>query len=257
MHNLIFADLDDTLFQTLRKCGNLSSDGTGAIGTTLQPRAYLKDGSTISYATPKQQRLWQWLSESGQIIPVTARNFDAFSRVDLPFKNEVVLNHGAVILDKEHKLDLEWHAYMADVLPTYHDELLDLWEQLEGLTGNGSGLRARLIEDFGRTWYGVIKHADADENALQALLCSTIKKHESVASGRLYCHSNGNNLAVIPEVIGKANAVNFLRSRYAELFESIFTIGIGDSITDASFMALCDYAIIPKNTQLGALLDEM
>ena len=254
MQNLIFADLDDTLFQTLRKCGSYAATENSS---KLQPKAYLKDGSVISYATPIQDRLWHWLSGAGSIIPVTARNNNAFSRVDLPFKDEIVLNHGAVILDKHRKLDLDWQAYISDVLPSYHDELLDIWEHVHDQALIKSELKPRLIEDFGRTWYGVIKHASADEKALKSLFQSTIENHEAIVSGRFYWHFNGNNLAVIPEVISKAKAVRFLIDRYANSYESIFTVGIGDSKTDAAFMSLCDYAILPKNTQLGALLHDV
>ena len=249
MQSFIFLDLDDTLFQTLRKCGQYDS---GANGFELQPRAYLKNGSPISYATPKQERLWQWFSRSGRIIPVTARNFDAFSRVDLPFTEEVILNHGAVILDKNRHIDQEWQEHMADILPPYQPDLLDLWEQLQYQTRNDPALNPRIIKDFGITLYGVVKHSDANEEVLSTLLNSVIKNHHSVLSGRLYCHFNGNNLAIIPDPIRKATAVRFLMDRYAKLFESIFTVGIGDSKTDIPFMSLCDYAVIPRNTQIGA-----
>lgn len=247
MQSFIFIDLDDTLFQSLRKCG-LSVDPR-----LLKPRAYLRDGSVISYATPKQQRLWQWLSGGGRMIPVTARNFDAFSRVDLPFTEEAVLNHGAVILDKNRRLDPEWQSRMADMLPPYHRDLLDLWEQVQCHARHEPALKPRLIEDFGVTWYGVVKHAAADEEALDKLLNAVIRPHEAVLSGRLYYHFNGNNLAVIPDVIGKANAVSFLKERYARLHGPILTIGMGDSKTDIPFMSLCDYAMIPKTSQLGGL----
>lgn len=248
MQNFIFIDLDDTLFQTLRKCGNHAPDSNGI---ELKPRAFLKDGSPISYSTPKQERLWQWFSGSGRIIPVTARNFDAFSRVDLPFTEEVILNHGAVILDKNRNIDQEWHDYMVDVSLSYQADLLSLWEDVQSQASHDPFLKPRLIEDFGVTWYGVIKHADANEAVLRDLLNSVISNHESVKSGRLYCHSNGNNLAILPAVIEKAHAVRFLIDRYAGQHASIFTVGMGDSKTDMPFMALCDYAVIPKNTQLG------
>ncbi|MBF6650069.1 hydrolase [Methylobacter sp. BlB1] len=250
MQSFIFIDLDDTLFQTLRKCGPLADrDG-------LQPRAYLKDGSPLSYATPKQAWLWQWLSGAGRMIPVTARDFDAFSRVDLPFTEEAVLNHGAVILDKNRRIDPEWQGYMADVLPGYHRDLFDLWEQVHCHARRDPALNPRLIKDFGVTWYGVIKHAAADEVALDRLLSAVIRPHESVLSGRLYYHLNGNNLAVLPDVVGKARAVGFLKARYADLHGPIVTIGMGDSKTDLPFMSLCDYAMIPNGTQLGRLFHD-
>ncbi len=249
MQNLFFVDLDDTLFQTLRKCGQTLADD-------LTPRAFLKNGETISYATPKQNRLWAGLAEAGHVVPVTARNFDAFSRVNLTFKNEAILNHGAVIIDAQGRIDPEWQTYMTDVLPPFHKLLLEVWELVQAQTKTDPGLRPRLIEDFGVCWYGVVKHADAEDEPLQNLAL-LLKQHTALTSGRLYCHLNGNNLAIIPAVVAKANAVNFLLERYVKSHDTLLTIGIGDSKTDQPFMALCDYALIPRNTQLGALFRDL
>jgi len=62
----------------------------------------------------------------------------------------------------------------------------------------------------------------------------------------LYWHLNGNNLAILPKVINKESAVGYLLARYREQHAELLTFGAGDSKTDAAFMALCDYAIIPK-----------
>jgi hydroxymethylpyrimidine pyrophosphatase-like HAD family hydrolase len=249
MQNLFFVDLDDTLFQTLRKCDQ-------TLNRHLTPRAFLKNGDTISYATPKQNRLWEGLSNSGMVVPVTARNFDAFSRVNLTFQHSAILNHGAVILNEQRGIDLEWQAYMAEVLPPYHALLLEVWELVEAHARDNSGLRPRLIEDFGVCWYGVVKHADAEESPLQALSL-LLQQHAALTSGRLYCHLNGNNLAIIPAAVTKANAVRFLLERYTKIYDAILSVGIGDSKTDQPFMSLCDYALIPGNTQLGALFRDL
>ena len=249
MQNLFFVDLDDTLFQTLRKCGQTLLED-------LTPRAFLKSGETISYATPKQNQIWEGLTRAGRVVPVTARNFDAFSRVNLTFKHEAILNHGAVILDAQGRIDPEWQAYMAEALPPFHTLLLEVWELVQAHTYQHPGLRPRLIEDFGVCWYGVVKHADAEEEPLQDLAL-LLQNHTALTSGQLYCHLNGNNLAIIPAVVAKAHAVQFLLQRYAKLYDSILTIGVGDSKTDQPFMALCDYALIPGNTQLGALFRDL
>jgi len=118
MQSYIFLDLDDTLFQTLRKCP------LGADDPTLQVRASLADGTANSYATHKQQWLWQWLEQGFKIVAVTGRDSLAFDRVNLPFQEEVVLNHGAIILNKQRTIDQIWMASMKQSLPPYRNDSL-------------------------------------------------------------------------------------------------------------------------------------
>lgn len=244
MQNYIFLDLDDTLFQTLRKCEKTSD------GASLQVRAYLADGSPISYATHKQQWLWQWLAKDFKIVPVTARNAQAFNRVDLPFREEVILNHGAVILDKERNVDRHWMSRMLAHIPAYHQKLLSIWDEVALYCQRQEGYKPRLVEDYGTTWYGVVKHQSGMETPLKDLLETVVKPHPHLLDGSFYWHLNGNNLAVIPKIINKGNAVRYLLDGYREQHPELLTFGAGDSLTDAAFMALCDYALIPKNTQL-------
>ena len=244
MQSYIFLDLDDTLFQTLRKCA------LGADDPKLQVRACLPDGTPNSYATHKQQWLWHWLSKGFKIVPVTGRDVHAFDRVTLPFQEEVVLNHGAVILDKQRNIDSVWMAGMMQTLPAYHEKLLDVWAAVEAYCHRHTGFKSRLVQDFDITWYGVIKHKDGTETTLKTLLDGIIKTHPSILDGSLYWHINGNNLAVLPKIINKESAVRYLIAGYKQQHPELLTFGAGDSHTDAPFMGLCDYALIPKNTQL-------
>ncbi|MGR9088156.1 MAG: hydrolase [Gammaproteobacteria bacterium] len=244
MQNYIFLDLDDTLFQTLRKCGKNLDD------SSLRARAYLADGSPISYATHKQQWLWQWLAKDFRIVPVTARNSQAFDRVDLPFREEVILNHGAVILDRERRVDRVWMDRMLEHLPASHEKLLSLWNEVGQYCRHRQGYKPRLVEDFGVTWYGIVKHQSGVEAPLKTLLEDVIKTSRPVRDGSFYWHLNGNNLAVIPGFVNKENAVRYLLDGYRRQHPQLLTFGAGDSLTDAAFMTLCDYALIPRNTQL-------
>ena len=245
MQRYIFVDLDDTLFQTLRKCPNQD---------TLKVSAYLPDGSANSFATQKQQWLWHWFSESFRIVPVTARDFDAFNRVNLPFYEEAILNHGAVVLDNQRQPDPVWMQHMLKMLPDYYQKLLTIWADIEEYCTDHEGYKARLVEDFGITWYGVVKHTDGNEHPLRNLLDTLIKQHPAIIDGHLYWHLNGNNLAILPKIINKESAVNYLLERYRKVHPELLTIGAGDSKTDAVFMSLCDYALIPNNTQLANIL---
>lgn len=248
MQRYIFLDLDDTLFQTLRKC-SLSADDP-----RLEVRAYLADGTPNSFATHKQQWLWQWLAQGFKIVPVTGRNSDEFRRVNLPFQEEAVLNHGAVILNKQREVDPVWMQRMQRALPAYHEKLLEVWTEVERYAARYQGFKPRLVEDFDVIWYGVIKHSDGKEETLKLLLDSVIKLHPYIRDGSLYWHLNGNNLAVLPNMITKKAAVNYLLESYQRHHPELLTFGAGDSHSDAPFMGLCDYVLIPKNTQLHQTL---
>ncbi|MGR8933812.1 MAG: hydrolase [Gammaproteobacteria bacterium] len=246
MQPYLFADLDDTLFQTRRKLPDCEAGNA-------RPTAYLRNGEAISYATLKQQRLWRMLAQGFRVIPVTARNYDAYSRVDLPFVDEAVLNHGGVILNADRAPDAAWLERTSAAVRTYEDalrRLLDALYSYRAETGDAA-LKPRLIEDFGVCWYLVVKHAGGDETALERLANDLLLNDSHVLSGKFYLHGNGNNLAVLPRSVNKADAVAYLRQRFTERHDcALLTVGMGDSLTDAPFMALCDYALIPNNTQL-------
>jgi hydroxymethylpyrimidine pyrophosphatase-like HAD family hydrolase len=251
MQRYIFLDLDDTLFQTLRKCDSESELDS------LQVSTCLPDGSANSYATRKQQWLWQWLSTGFKCIPVTGRDVHAFERVKLPFQEEIVLNHGAVILDNQRNIDQTWMTSILQYLPVYQEKLMHLWLEVEQYAHNIQGFKTRLVDDFEITWYGVIKHAAGTETPLKTLLQDIISPHPFIQDGSLYWHLNGNNLAVLPKIINKQNAVKYLIDNYKQQHPELLTFGAGDSFSDAAFIAQCDYALIPKNTQLFSTLTSL
>ena len=188
-------------------------------------------------------------------MPVTARDVHAFERVNLPFQEEVVLNHGAVILNKQGTVDKVWMDNILQSLPAYQEKLLAVWAEVELYAQRHCDFKPRLVNDFGTIWYGVIKHSDGTEAILKTLLDEVIIAHPHVLDGSLYWHLNGNNLALLPKIINKESAVSYLLEGYKQQHSKVLTFGAGDSKTDAAFMALCDYALIPKNTQLFQALD--
>lgn len=248
MQRYIFVDLDDTLFQTLRKCV------LGVNDPALTVRAWLPDGTPNSFATYKQQWLWDWLVQGFKVVPVTARDFPAFQRVNLPFQEEVVLNHGAVILNKQREVDQGWLGTLLPALSTYHDALSEAWLAIESYSKCTRGFNMRLVQDFDITWYGVVKHESGQEAPLRELLNAVVKPFLAVRESHLYWHLNGNNLAILPKIINKASAVQYLLAQYRQTHPQLLTFGAGDSYSDAAFMTLCDYAIVPKNTQLFSTL---
>jgi predicted mannosyl-3-phosphoglycerate phosphatase (HAD superfamily) len=139
---------------------------------------------------------------------------------------------------------------ITSAMPSYLEKLQAVWDRVTDYALRETGYKLRLVEDFGSLWYGVVKHRSGAEAPLKVLLDEVIKEHPYFVDGSLYWHLNGNNLAVLPKIINKETAVGYLLDRYRRRHPELLTFGAGDSRTDAAFISLCDYALIPKNTQL-------
>ena len=248
LKKFLFADLDDTLFQTLEKC---------AVREGLEPAAYYSDGSICSLTTPAQRAFFAFASEGMTVIPTTARSLDAFRRVDLGFASYAILDFGGVILLPDGSIDRDWQGIMHEKMNAALPGLqalaarIDAWAEAGGFKG-----RARLVEDAGTPFFLVVK--DPDKIASNLVLFEDEVVRPWIADGHQdYCiHRNGNNLAILPTSLDKANAVAYVTDRLRREHGDIVTFGMGDSRSDARFMADCDYAIIPRRTQLSKLTVE-
>lgn len=245
MKKFLFVDLDDTLFQTPGKCSTEKD---------LHPTAYLKDGSACSFSTLHQRDFFALMNRETTLIPATARNYDAFGRVKLPFSSYSIIDYGGVILLPNNTVDSEWIETMRTDMALAVDglkeaiEIIDTYSSSIGLQG-----RARLIEDFATPFYIVVKDPDKLAQRLEGIEHEALAPWVSGAGHGFYIHRNGNNLAVLPKTLNKARAVNYLCKKLKKEHGEIMTFGMGDSQSDARFMAVCDYAIIPSGTQLSAL----
>ncbi|MEA3640698.1 MAG: haloacid dehalogenase [Lamprobacter sp.] len=244
MRKLVFLDLDDTLFQSHRKC---PPDGA------LHPVARLRDGSAHSFMTGKQRAFWDWLAADATLVPTTARDLDALRRVDLPFQSWSILVYGGVLLDPSGSPDPEWLECMRGVSNDARGDLLDLLEQAQAsIQANDLAARVRLVGEFGLPFYFVAKYRDGRDEDLAQLDAELIQPWLAAQGGAYRVHRNDNNLAVIPRGIGKEHAVRHLIDRLSHDGEALLTIGIGDSLIDGAFIAACDYCITPRDTQLFA-----
>lgn len=245
MKKILFADLDDTLFQSHRKLDPAND---------WLPLAYLADGSPISYANPRQQAALQLFQQEMTLIPVTARNHDAFQRVKIPFVAEAVINYGGIILNTDGSPDEAWLAASQEQARSSESDLL---EWVEAITRESDrlqlDLRVRLISDFSIPFYVVAKSKSGDIAAVEA--AAEFCKH-SRANGELanvFIHANTNNLALIPRWLDKRNAVDYLRQRYADQHSELLTFGMGDSLVDLNFVGACDYMIVPAASQIASM----
>ena len=251
LKKFLFADLDDTLFQTLEKCAGRASPDS------LEPAAYYADGSICSYTTPAQRAFFSFVSEGMTVIPTTARSLDAYSRVSLGFTSYAILNFGGIILQPDGSIERDWQGRMQGLMSAALPGLQDLAARIEDWCARtGYGGRARLVEDAGTPFFVVVKDPDKVSLNLERVERDVVLPWIA-GDGRDYCvHRNGNNLAILPRALDKADAVAYIGERLRREHGEIVTFGMGDSRSDARFMADCDYAIIPRRTQLSKLTVE-
>ena len=240
MRAIALVDLDDTLFQTLGKCP------PDVPAEALEPIGYDREGAPLSYATPRQLSFLSWLSDSTLLVPVTARSRDALDRVRIAW-TRAICAHGGLILDSAGAADPRWRARMAGEASAHADELSRLSGRILDEAA-GVPLRVRVLEEEGLPLYVLAKHPRGDADALAAAIDRVVPE---VPAGWTV-HRNGNNAAFLPPYLGKEHAVAYLMPELRRQYPHAPVIGIGDSLTDAPFMALCDFAMMPSRSQLGA-----
>ncbi len=239
---ITLTDLDGVHFQSQVSC---------PVNLKISPAALGSDFLPSAFSTPKQTAFLRWLMGETCVVPVTARPVESFKRVLAPFKGYAICSFGGVILTPEGTPEPTWHALIekeSQSLGVFFSRLKETIE--ECWPDAGTTLGVTIIRDAGCDLYINCKLREdfPTPNRLGQL-------HDFLASLKplgWQLHVNGNNFALLPPFLSKERAVNFYLSELAP--EHTFVLGIGDSRSDLAFMALCDYAIAPSNSQIFALL---
>jgi hydroxymethylpyrimidine pyrophosphatase-like HAD family hydrolase len=239
---LVFVDLDDTLFQTRRKCPDEEAPHLTQATTARN--------DNHSFMTRPQRAFIEWLLRSADVIPVTARGSDAFKAVRLPFRCGAVLANGGVLLTPEGTVDAEWRALMARELAASAHVLHALIESgREAARALGLDLRSWLAIEDDLPIYAVFKDNADPSGAPLAELEKALRPETGWT-----VHRNANNLAFIPKTVSKARAVAHLIAKARRDAPGRPILGFGDSDTDFAFLSLCDLWGAPPNSQIAKTL---
>jgi len=233
---VVFTDIDDTLIQTMTKCP--STDGLKALGFDSQ-------GNALSYATQQQQSLIRLFKEKARVIPVTGRNLKALKQTDIGFHDApyLVTSHGAMVYENglqpaagwKHPLDYaDQQQHLADV-----EKQVEQWMRVNKVEG-----RCRIIIDHDAPVYVSVKAGRSSRCDWLHEMKQEFIRDWSQHAGDI--HLNGNNLAFLPVFADKAAAVSFLKG----ILGDCLYIGVGDSYSDQGFLNLCDFQMIPSNSQI-------
>ena len=246
MRRIFFVDLDDTLFHTPRKLPAPS----GPDDSVAEAVAFDRNGAPISYRRARQRALFDWLSHEGEIVPTTGRNLDAFQRVRLPITGHAICSFGGLIVTPAGVPEPRWHGRIADQAASHGTALAELVGQILQLAGERAvDVRACSVVDAGLDLYVSVKHNREDSAALAAF---AVELQPALAPG-WSMHLNDNNLAFMPAWLGKHHAVQwFVEHLMDRSAGPVLSVGVGDSLSDAPFMGVCDYALTPTRSQLFA-----
>ena len=243
MNRVVFVDLDDTLFQTRRK--NRSASRVAAVDS---------DGKPFSFQSGKQVAMLEWLLGDGAVVvPVTGRSVKAFRRVDLPFSGPAICAFGGVILLENGTPDPVWNQKITAQADHTGPLVTTMRGKAETLaTQMALNVRCAVVAEYGRRLYLSVKDNDKGQRGVACLGPAL----QSVLPSGWALHLNGANMALLPPFLRKERAVLHLLATAFQPGECL-TIGMGDSLSDQGFLQRCDFAIIPQQAQLMALLRGM
>ncbi len=238
---IALVDLDDTLFQTRRKCPPSMLDNELAV--MARDRA----GEPLSFSTPAQMAWIDWLRSSTLLVPVTGRSVDALQRVDLAF-DYAIAAHGGVIIRPGGSICQTWHYLMQREAREHKSRLERLLRNISKVAaGCEWDINVRIIGEGDVGLYVVVKHRNADREEDLKALADAVEAEIPLDWTR---HLNGNNLAYMPPFLGKHHAVAHLLAELRDAYPHLPVLGLGDSTTDLPFLSLCDFAGAPTSSQL-------
>jgi len=244
---LIFVDLDDTLFQTERHT---------QVEANFRLASVDKNGNALAFMQPKQQSLIDWLFQTADVIPVTARSVAALKRVNLKFQHAAICAYGGIILDAQQCIDTEWFAWQHQQIAQLQSIMFDLEQHILVYAKEIISLRTWFVEENGVKIYLVVKHHTPNQ---ARYLINWVKSFSPEILTHFYLHLNQSSLAIIPRSISKQNAVEYYLQKHHQHTERVL-IGLGDSLADFGFLSCCDWCATPKNSQLhhftSAALDQ-
>lgn len=240
---VVLCDLDDTLFQTKRKML------TETLQTPVEVGAYDRALEPRSFMSQEQSMLVAWLLESAELIPVTARGTEETARVALPFRSWKVMTHGAVIASPDGTVNRIWQDHIVSALSAMEAQLVSYRQTLsDALERAGLNAWCRMNHEYdGVPVYFVMKHRDSTQ--IQELYAFNDTMQQQLDTRDFYIHANGNNIAWIPHCIQKGHAVAWLLAHLRDTRGPFPVMGLGDSLSDFSFMQHCDWFGMPARSQ--------
>ncbi|MBF0317626.1 MAG: hypothetical protein HQL04_05565 [Nitrospirae bacterium] len=230
---MVFLDLDDTIFQTLRKNPQGIHPATGT-----------------SFMTEAQRCFFDILLSAADVmvVPVTARDATQYGRTFLSGHPRITVSalYYCGLITTHGLRDNRWHNHMESLYRLLTPSIRDTYERVARLI-NSSSFKLYNVDDY----YVTLKHTNTSDGNYIEMLQGLVQKLAYVVEGGGYnIYHNDNNVSLVPTFLDKKHAIDYLVQRY----QPRLTIGVGDGLSDLGFMTRCDYGIFPGRSQIGRLL---
>lgn len=235
---LVFTDLDDTLFSTMRKQSEYRIEDC-FVGTVKA------NGEPSGYLNPQQKAFFDRISNIGQIVPVTARVTEQLNRAVIVkgFKHAAWYQGALVMLNGE--IDRQWQDASFSVLDNSQKDFQKLYNCLSNDNEfNDLHIILDRFNDLNKMAYQF--YIERKEKNRKLIPMERLGKYiqDNLDLNKYYIHNQFDYISILPKDINKAKAVKYIK----EKLNPVLTIGCGDSDVDVAFMKECDYAIFPKKS---------
>ena len=242
---IFFCDLDDTLFQTHRKMiAHLKNENqsVAALDRSFQP---------LSFFNTQQKMFVQWLLENSHFVPVTARDTSQMARVQIPFHSWQITTHGAVIIMEDGSVQETWKGLMMQALQPYQERILALKHFFtQAFEKAGISASVRINYEYKKTpVYLIAKHTNGHQAFKLHQLVDQLQ--DQIDLSGFYVHKNDNNISWLPTCVQKGKAVSFVMEQMIDEYGFLPIIGLGDSLSDMSFLNICHWFGMPNKSQLA------
>lgn len=210
----------------------------------VNPMELLIPGSGEEDSSPHALALAALLS-SAEWIPVTGLDEEGLLDVPAAFTSWQILRHGAVILTPDGEEDPAWKRLTLETLREREGALRLAHQAARHIGQLGQlGTEAELHERGGLPLMVRLRHSHELEFALEAAAREwTAWLEDSPFRGELRLVREGNAVTLLPRELNPESAVNYVLGQLGDDVE--LTLGLSHAASDAAFLALCDYAVVP------------
>ena len=158
-----------------------------------------------------------------------------------------------MIRDEVGVPDPDWNSRTAGIgrrfEPLFAEMSALIWAQF------GQAARSWVVTEEGASVYFCVKMNAAEPHAIRdGILGARELLTAKLDVSEMWGHVNGNNLSFTPIGISKRDACAHLIEKLGDRGGAPL-IGLGDSLTDLPFMGLCDFMMIPSQSQIAGLIN--